>query len=111
MFQLNQQFASLYLASGVGQSQLKEAAEACKPLAEAFSPVDSGDYVSGFIVTEDDAKVYLGNKDWKAWWIEMGTEAPGPTPVFAPLRRAVEAAGYQLGPPSSEQAVQFDLDG
>lgn len=105
MFQLNQAFAKTYLASGVGQAQLKEAAETCKPLAEAFSPIDSGDYVSGFIVTEEDGKVYLGNKDWKAWLIEMGTEAPGPTPVFAPLRKSVEAAGYRLGPPPEASEV------
>lgn len=35
-------------------------------------------------------------KKYTSVWIEFGTGQPGPTPAFAPLRRAAESAGLSL---------------
>lgn len=49
--------------------------------------VDSG-VDKGMATARVNANKFTSN------WIEFGTGAPGPTPAFAPMRRAVENLGF-----------------
>ncbi len=71
-------------------------AEEAATLAKAFAPINESDYRDsiGAIIFAGDA--YLQASDFKAWWIEYGTGQPFPTPIFAPLRRAVVGIGMTL---------------
>lgn len=75
-----------------------EAAEAVKETAESMAPYDPASqntrhYRDQFEVVEEEGEVYLGNKDFKAHWIEWGTQYMQP---FGTIRRAVTSAGYKL---------------
>lgn len=83
---------------------LKEKAEEAKGHAEAVAPRgagpyppqhpgEPGDYARSFAVTEIEGRVYLGNFDYKAIWLEFGTVD---TPTFACLRAGVTAAGMKV---------------
>lgn len=65
--------------------------------AKALAPVETGAYqdsISGVVGIEDGALVARVNAfDYKAWWIEAGTED---TPAFAPLARGAESAGLHV---------------
>lgn len=77
------------------QRALLEPAERIAQRAKAIAPRDEGDYIdeidtdSGIENGLPLARVNANN--FKSWWIEAGTGGPGPTPAFAPLRRALDA--------------------
>ena len=78
-----------------------EAAEKSKKIAEAIAPKQTGAYSRAFVIARNRGDILLGNKDWKATFIEWGTAGTPhlhipPWPAHATLRRAVRAAGYRL---------------
>lgn len=80
-----------------------EAAEKSKRIAEAIAPKLTGAYSRSFVIARHSGDILLGNKDWKAHFIEWGTAGTPhlhipPWPAHATLRRAVRAAGYRLIP-------------
>ena len=62
--------------------------------ARDYAPVGDGDYRDGIqpdVVFEENQWVGRVNaNDWKSHFIEFGTGPPGPTPAFAPLRKATD---------------------
>jgi hypothetical protein len=82
------------LAAQVRRSQaVAEMLDDAKAAAESASPELTGAYKDAFEVAETDDGLVLQNTDWKAAWIEFGSVH---NPVSAPLRRGVEAAGFEL---------------
>lgn len=77
------------------QRVLLEPAKRIAETAKRLAPRDQGDYIDGI---EAEAGIENGEplarvnaNDFKSWWIEAGTGGPGPTPAFAPLRRALDS--------------------
>lgn len=74
-----------------------EIAEEGANRARDIGPSDEGDYVesidSGWDIDADGAFGRIFATDYKANWIEFGTED---TPIFAPLRKAVESLGLTI---------------
>ena len=71
------------------QAVAEEARNLAPVLTSAY--YDSIEGVVGFEEGKLVARVIAS--DYKAWWIEAGTED---TPAFAPLARGAEAVGYHL---------------
>lgn len=81
---------------------MQRAAEAIADAARGLAPEEFGDYKDGIEAEAGtDAKGVLGRvnaNDWKSGLIEFG--AGEGRPVFAPLRKGAEAAGF--GTPRGE---------
>lgn len=60
-------------------------------VAQSLAPKDTGHYARSFYVDEQEGT--LNNSDIAAHLIEFGSIN---NPTYAPLRRAVRAAGYRL---------------
>lgn len=84
------------MASGLGEIA-EQAAARTREIAPVGDYAGGGDYRdsidSDFGVDAEGAFGRVNAFDYKANWIEFGTED---TPVFAPLRRAVEELGYEV---------------
>ena len=100
------------------ETMLKGAAEAIAVVVRQIGPSDVGNEPQGLgymgIRAEVDPVPYVNqisvasgvkegvvmarvNADkFTSNWIEFGTGEPGPTPAFAPLRRAAESVGLRL---------------
>jgi Bacteriophage HK97-gp10, putative tail-component len=65
--------------------------------AKQLAPVDTGAYqdsiVGEAVLDGDGLTARVNAYDFKAWWIEVGTED---TPAFAPLRLGAELAGFHV---------------
>jgi hypothetical protein len=72
---------------------LKQAAEPAKTIAEQVAPVLTGAYRDAFVIVEEEGEIRFGNTDWKAHFIEWGTEEQPPQAV---LRRSASAAGLRI---------------
>lgn len=73
---------------------LVKAGEAVKDFAEKFAPRGATKhYANSFVVIEDGDVVAVGNTDFAAWWVEVGSVN---NPPYAPLRRGVRAAGLRF---------------
>ena len=74
-------------------------AEAVRAAWEASGPHphETGDYIESINgdsgIENGVAAGRVNADDYKAWWLEVGTED---TPPFAPLRRGVDAVGLHL---------------
>jgi hypothetical protein len=75
------------------RESLKERAEAAKAKAEPLAPQIMRRNPEAFEVQEDEEGVYLANTDYGGHLAEWGSAK---TPVTAPLRRGVKAAGLRL---------------
>lgn len=75
------------------RAALREAASAVKSRAIAFAPHRTGAYRDWFVIVHEDGEVRLGNTDFGGHWVEWGSAN---NPPYAPLRRAVRAAGLRL---------------
>lgn len=75
---------------------LQRKADAVMNAAKSSSPVRTAHYINGFkAITFIEDRVWVGrvlNTDFKAWWIEMGTATPLPTPKYRVLGRALDVA-------------------
>ena len=76
---------------------LKARAEVAASAARSVAPVRTGHYKDSIEtstgVSRGTAAAYVLSKDFKALWIEFGTED---TPAHAPLRRGCDAAGLEI---------------
>ena len=68
------------------------------PYAKSVSPVDHGDFAAAWKVTKKarGGKGEVGNKNFKAHWIETGTGEPGPTKAYAPGQKTASHFGGNL---------------
>ena len=96
------------------ETMLKGAAEAVAEVVRQIGPTDVGQEPQNLAFGEIDPVPYVnqisvasGVKEgvvmarvnagkFTSNWIEFGTGEPGPTPAFAPLRRAAESVGLRL---------------
>jgi hypothetical protein len=75
-------------------------AEDAVEIAKSIAPVVTGAYRDS-IHPERGAEgpvavAYVVASDYKAIWIEFGTEDPVPTPAFAVLRRSIDGIGLLI---------------
>lgn len=81
---------------------LRGLAESVAEVARAIGPVDDTpphyvDEIEVDTAIEEHGIVARVNANkFTSHWIEFGTGEPGPTPEFAPLRRAAEQVGLHL---------------
>jgi len=92
-FKPNRNLERELAAEGDYQKGLAKGAQPAVDAAKQFAPVEEGDYRDGIEVVIDDDAVRIDAKDWKSHFIEWGTVD---TPIFAPLRRGVRAAGLRF---------------
>lgn len=92
-FKLDKDFLWKQRADPEYQAALVSVAQPAKEMAKAFAPIRTDAYRQSIRVVTDERDIRLEATDWKAHWIEFGTVD---TPVFAPLRRGVRAAGLKL---------------
>jgi hypothetical protein len=72
---------------------LKDATEPAKTIAEQIAPVLTGAYRDAFVIVEEEGEIRFGNTDWKAHFIEWGTEEQPPQAI---LRRSASSAGLRI---------------
>lgn len=76
---------------------LEDRAQEAANAAKSYSPIRTANYLESIGATSKvdggEARGYVYAKDFKALWIEFGTED---TPTFAPLRKGAEAAGLKV---------------
>jgi hypothetical protein len=91
----NPAFVEELQAQPLYNAALERGANEAKKEAEAIAPQgESGYYASHFVVyKEENGSWVLGNTDFAAHWVEWGSVN---NPAYAPLRRAVQAAGLHL---------------
>lgn len=78
---------------------LQEAAKTVAAKAQDLGSEIDPDYQTDVETTAGGARVNAsGGGINPASWIEFGTGAPAPTPAYAPLRRAIQSAGFKLRP-------------
>lgn len=92
-FLISRGFIARIAASAGSRDALMTFAEGAKQEAEAIAfieAIEEGDYANSFVAVEVDGEIYLGNTDYKAWWIENGVPRRPPT---ATMRRAARHVG------------------
>ncbi len=74
-------------------AEVRRAADAIKAKAEQIAPRTTSYYEKHFVVVEGDGPTKVGNTDFAAHMVEWGSVN---NVAYAPLRRAVRAAGFHL---------------